>query len=287
MWDSFAPMTQGMTSAQEWTGPVGDVWAQEWRRTDRSFSDLTAELVPAILAIAPDAGRAIDIGCGAGETAIALAAAKPNLAVTGIDISDGLLAIAQTRAEALPNLHFEAGDAATSAASHAPIDLYISRHGVMFFDDPRAAFTALRAAASDRARLIFSCFRDWSENGFAHAIAALTGDGPPPPDAPGPFAFADKDKVATLLAQSGWQGIEAWPVDFSYVAGATEKPGDDPVADAVSFLRRIGPAARAIRAAPEEQRPALIAALTALCEQHRDGDTVRLSAAAWIWTASA
>ena len=27
-----------MTDASEWTGPVGDVWAAEWRRTDRSFA---------------------------------------------------------------------------------------------------------------------------------------------------------------------------------------------------------------------------------------------------------
>ena len=272
-----------MTTAQEWTGPVGDVWAQEWRRTDRSFSGLTAELVPAILAQAPDSGQAIDIGCGAGETAIALASAKPDLAVTGIDISAELLAIAKARAGALPNLEFEVGDAASNAATHAPVDLYQSRHGVMFFDDPRAAFTRLRAAASDTARLIFSCFRDWHDNGFAHVIAALTGEGPPPPDVPGPFAFADKDKVTRLLDQCGWTGIEARPVDFSYIAGQ----GDDPVADALSFLRRIGPAARAIRAAPEDQRPALIAALTKICETHRQGDAVLFPAAAWIWTARA
>ena len=272
-----------MTTATEWTGPVGDIWAQEWRRTDRSFSDLNAELIPAILDLAPDSGHAIDIGCGAGETAIALASAKPDLSVTGIDISPELRTIAQSRAGALPNLHFETGDAATSVEAHAPVGLYLSRHGVMFFDDPVTAFTGLRAAASDQARLIFSCFRDWHDNEFAHVIAALTGEGPPSPDAPGPFAFADKDKVTRILSQSGWTGIEARPVDFSYIAGQ----GEDPVADALSFLRRIGPAARAIRSAPDDQRPALIAALTQICEKHRQGDTVRFAAAAWIWTARA
>lgn len=271
-----------MTDINEWRGPVGDVWAEEWQRTERSFGELTAQLVPAIIEAAPERGRSVDIGCGAGETSIGLAAARHGVAVTGIDISDGLLEIARHRAEGLHNIAFEHGDAASRASAHAPVDLYISRHGVMFFDDPIAAFTAFREAAASGGRLIFSCFRDWTLNSFAAEIIGLVG-GDAPGTEPGPFAFASKDYVAALLARSGWQAAQALPVDFDYIAGQ----GEDPVADAMSFMRRIGPAARAIRAAPEHDRPALIDGLRRICEDHRDHDMVKFPSAAWIWTASA
>lgn len=272
-----------MTDINEWTGPVGDVWAQEWQRTDRSFGELNALLFPAIIAAAPEHGTAIDIGCGAGQTAIALAAARAKLDITGIDISEGLLEVAHHRAEDLPNVRFEHGDASAAATGHAPVDLYISRHGVMFFDDPLRAFAAFRKVASPDARMVFSCFRDWTLNSFAFEIAKLANDGAPSPDAPGPFAFASEQKVEDLLTKAGWRDAHATPVDFNYIAGQ----GDDPVADAVSFMRRIGPAARAIRAVEEEKRPAIIDGLREICEAHRNGDAVLFPAAAWIWTARA
>ena len=270
-----------MTGAFDWQGKVGDVWAAESRRTDRSFTELTARLHARIIAVAPDTGRVVDIGCGAGQTSIALALAKPGLAVTGIDLSGDLLAIAQSRAERTSNVTFVHDDAVNGAANCAPVDRYVSRHGVMFFDDPVAAFVAFRTAASPNGRIVFSCFRDWTLNGFAYDISKLADNVAPKPDAPGPFAFADEYKVAKMLANSGWKNAEAAAIDFSYIAGE----GDDPVGDAVSFMRRIGPASRAIADAAADERPALIDGLHQICKDHLHGDRVLFPAAAWIWSA--
>lgn len=57
-----------MTSGQDWQGRVGDVWAAEWQRTERSFADLARHLDKAIAGVAPNRGRALDIGSGAGST---------------------------------------------------------------------------------------------------------------------------------------------------------------------------------------------------------------------------
>jgi SAM-dependent methyltransferase len=275
-------MTSIMTNVGEWGGQVGDVWAQEWQRTDRSFTELNARFFPMIAAMAPATGRVIDIGCGAAETAISLAQAKPGLDITGIDISPSLLEIARSRAKGFGKIDFVLGDAAAQAACHAPVDLYFSRHGVMFFDDPVAAFTAFREAASAEGRIIFSCFRDWSLNGFAYEISKLTDDAAPT-DAPGPFAFASQDRVAAILDTSGWRDAKALAVDCSYIAGR----GEDPVGDAMSFMQRIGPAARVIRLADQERRPAIVDGLRRICEDHRQGDYVLFPAAMWIWTARA
>lgn len=273
-----------MTDAFAWQGRTGDVWAEEWCRTDRSFADLSRHLDAAIAAAAPIDGRALDIGCGAGATGLALAAARPSLAIQGVDLSDGLVAVATRRAAAanIANARFTVGDAA--APSGGPFDFAFSRHGVMFFDDPVAAFTAIRAAMAPGAPLVFSCFRTAAENGWAVALAqALARSAPPPGTAPGPFAFADPGRVSAILAAAGWRDAVPQAIDFAYVAGA----GDDPVGDALTLFRRIGPAARALAEAPEADRPPMVAALRAMLESYIHADTVRFTAAAWIWSARA
>ncbi|MDB5677605.1 class I SAM-dependent methyltransferase [Sphingomonas bacterium] len=272
-----------MFSTDEWTGRTGDVWADEWRRTDRSHANLTPALNAAILASAPEAGRAIDLGCGAGETAIALAIARPRLAVTGLDVSPNLIAVASQRGAGIANLGFTVAD--TSAIDPATAaDLFVSRHGVMFFADPVAAFSKIRIAAQPGARLVFSCFRARSANRWAMLSDDLLGPTAPPAGyVPGPFGFADRDFVADVLARSGWAGAEVRPLDFDYLPGA----GDDPIADAVDFFSRIGPVARALAEQPADRRPALIERLRELLAPFAAHGVVALPAAAWIWTATA
>lgn len=275
-----------MTDASQWIGPVGDVWAAEWQRTDRSFAGLAPHLnAAAIRAVAGiPAPHILDIGCGAGATSLALARALPQAEVTGIDLSPGLVAIATERAAGIANLSFAQGPVETLVAGQAPVDLFVSRHGVMFFPDPVAAFAALRAAAAPRGRLVFSCFRSVALNLWASEIQAEIFGTPPPPSpayVPGPFAFADPDRVRALLTEAGWRVVEAVPVDFSYRAGQ----GDDAVADALSFFSRIGPSAPVLRAAAPMERAAMIGRITAVLERHRSGDVVDFPAAAWLWSA--
>jgi len=271
-----------MTSAYDWAGRVGDTWADEWRRTDLSFADLSPRLDAAILAAAPETGKAVDIGCGAGGTAIALAAARPGLSIVGIDLSPTLVDAARDRSAAYPNLRFEVGDA--SALGDRAADLLFSRHGVMFFADPVAAFTRLRDAATANARLVFSCFRDVTFNPWAiETAAAVTGAAPVRPGtAPGPFAFADADHVHSILTASGWTG-EAQAMDYSYRAGE----GPHALDDALAFFSRIGPAAAQLRDLDDTAREAARTRLRdALAVRLRD-DTVDFPASAWIWSCRA
>jgi SAM-dependent methyltransferase len=275
-----------MTEASDWLGRVGDVWASEWERTDRSFADLAASLDAAILAAAPaGAGTALDIGCGAGATSIALAAARPDLSVIGVDLSQTQLAVARERATDLGNLQFVEGDVLRAAAAHAPIDLFVSRHGVMFFADPVAAFAALHAAAAPGARLVFSCFRTPEENAFSHEIAIAVAGAPPLPrgTAPGPYAFADPVRVAGILAAAGWADAKPCAIDYLHRAGQ----GDDPVGEAVAYFSRIGSAAPLLRAMSPPEREAARTRIAAVCAAHRRADAVDFPAAAWLWTARA
>lgn len=275
-----------MTFARDWAGAVGEIWADEWRRTDRGFSAMTPYLDAAILAAAPERGNAIDIGCGAGGTSIALARARPGLTVTGIDLSPALVETARSRGAGCGNLSFRVADATAASDLDGTADLLVSRHGVMFFDDPVAGMTALRRLAVPGGALVFSCFDSVTRNRFAaDPIAAVTGREPQPATgyAPGPFGFADPDFVTATLTAAGWGELHREAVAFGYRVGA----GDDPVGDAVNFFSRIGPSAPLLREASPDDRPAMIARLTETVRQHLHDGAVDFPAAVWLWSARA
>jgi SAM-dependent methyltransferase len=271
-----------MTDAGEWRGRTGRSWAAEWRRTDRSFAPLTERLLQRSREFA--FGSVLDVGCGAGELSLALARGRPQCRVTGVDISPQLVGTAQERGTSLGNVAFEVGDAATwrPEPGRAP-ELLVSRHGVMFFDDPRSAFGHLAQIAAPGAGLLFSCFRDPAQNPFFTEVARLLPDSAPPadPHAPGPFAFADPARVEAILTDAGWQGVVFDPFDLAMVVGA----GADPVEDAVTYFSTIGPAARAAAELPPEEADRLQDAVRNLARRHRLDGMVALRAATWVVTA--
>ena len=271
-----------MTDANEWLGRTGQSWAEQWRRTDRSFGPLTEHLLARTRGFAFDS--VLDVGCGAGELSLAVARGRPHVAVTGLDIAPQLIEVARERGALLPNASFEAGDAAVwqPADGFVP-DLLVSRHGVMFFDDSVAAFAHLGAIAAPGAGLLFSCFRDRTENPFFTEAARLlpTPEAPPPPGAPGPFAFADRKHVTGILERAGWTEVAFEPFDFAMIAGG----GEDPVADAVEYFSVIGPAARAASELAPDQRARFLVRLRELAERNLYEGLVSLRAAVWIVTA--
>lgn len=271
-----------MTNAYDWQGAVGRNWAAEWQRTDRSFAELNAVLVDRIVARARPGSRILDIGCGAGATSLALAQRLPEAELVGIDLSHSLVEAAIAR-NSFSNLRFEVEDATRWSGGDWQPDLLVSRHGVMFFDDPVAAFSHFATVAAQGAQLTFSCFSARSDNQWAADIPALLPVQPQPADpfAPGPFAFADHEHVRDLLSRAGWKDAEAEPVAFSYVAGS----GEDPVADAMDFFSRIGPAAPVIRTLSGEEKTAFDDRLSQLLCNRLANGAVSFHAAAWIWSA--
>jgi hypothetical protein len=161
-------------------------------------------------------------------------------------------------------------------------DLLVSRHGVMFFPDPQAAFSNLAGLAASHAGLLFSCFRDRAANPFFSEVARLlpTPLIPGGPHEPGPFAFSDASRVHAILEAAGWREVKFEPYDFAMVAGT----GDDPVEDAVGYFSRIGPAARALAELQTDERARFADRVRALAERNLSGGIVSLRAAVWIVT---
>ena len=272
-----------MTSEEEWQDTVGRSWAAMYLQTDRSFAGLTTRLLERIAPLS--GGVIVDLGCGAGELSLSLATSRPRARIAGLDISPELIEVARWRAGPVANAEFLVANAASWKREGFVPDLLVSRHGVMFFADPTAAFAHLQAIAATGAHLVFSCFRASGENPWASDLARLlpadSETRQPDSQESGPFAFARPERVREILEAAGWRDIAFEPCDYTYIAGE----GDDPVADAKAFFARIGPAAAAMRRLAEDGRAALQANLRSWLETHRKGNRVTFPAAAWIVSA--
>ena len=137
--------------ATAWDGPDGEYWVAHQARFDASIAPHHAELMAAA-AIAPGE-RVLDIGCGNGRTSRdAARAAGENGAVLGVDLSGPMLAKAEQLAkdEGIGNLRFEQADAQVYPFEAGAFDVVISRFGVMFFEDPVAAFANIASGARRR-----------------------------------------------------------------------------------------------------------------------------------------
>src|SRR5262245_9063864 len=195
--------------AKLWKGSGGQGWVEAQVVLDRMFEPFEDLLVAAVSA--RSRGRVLDVGCGTGSTTLAFARVLgPDGHPVGIDISDPMLAAARARADRERiSATFICASAEDYAFEPAVFDTVVSRFGVMFFNDSVRAFANLRRAATAGGGLRFIAWRSASENPFMttaeRAAASLLPELPARrPDGPGQFAFADGQRVHTILEDSGW-----------------------------------------------------------------------------------
>jgi len=268
-----------------WNGRAGSIWTEFQERLDALFAPLTAAALQAAGAAAGE--RVLDVGCGCGETVLALARSVGHGGrVLGLDISEPMAARARQRiaAEGLGNAEIVIADAAAHSFSGAKTDLLFSRFGVMFFADPVAAFANLRRAMKPAGRLAVAVWRPLAENPWAHVPLAAAAPllpplSPPDPLAPGPFAFADADRVHRILSAAGWREIGCTRHDAPMRLSAAGR-----LDQAAEFATRVGPLARALADAPPELRPQARALVAAALATHDGPDGVSLPGSIWIVT---
>lgn len=264
-----------------WNEQAGPKWAAMQRQLDAQLEPLGAAAIDALDLRAGE--RVLDVGCGAGATALALAERVRPGEVVGVDISAPLLALARERAAGVADLRFALADAQTAVFAGPPFDVVFSRFGVMFFADPVAAFVNLRAALRPGGRLGFVCWRPMRDN--AWIMAPLTAAmphlpaplEPPLPDAPGPFAFADGARTRGILERAGFVAVDVAPYDCELTLGTGSS-----LDDAVETALQIGPLGRALSAAGDDLCETIRGVVREALARHEGPRGVTLSAAAWL-----
>jgi SAM-dependent methyltransferase len=271
---------------QYWKEDGGPRWVENAVLFDTMLTDAEQVLLGAARPAAGD--RVLDIGCGFGTTTLEMAdAVGPSGAVTGVDLSDAMVERLQERASetGATNVRGLVADVQTAELDGGAFDLAVSRMGVMFFDDPVAAFANVRRALASSGRLVFVCWRSPRENQWVSVvIGAVLSAGvkfePPAPGAPGPFAFADGDRVGQILADAGYRDVAVEPVDGRVTMGAGQ--GLDA---AVRHASLTGEARRVLDALGEADRERALGAVRAAMAPLMEDGAVRMGAAYWVVTA--
>jgi SAM-dependent methyltransferase len=264
-----------------WNEASGPEWLTLEEEFDTALAPFSAEL---LRRAAPALGEhVLDVGCGFGTTTMAFAAAVGARGrVMGLDLSAPLLDRARTRSQAqgITNVIWREDDAQNATLPGEHFDLVASRFGVMFFDDPVAAFTNLAGAAKPGGRLRFVCWQAKESNPWytfpSEALAPYIELPPPPSGGPGPFALAEAERVRLLLDEAGWSETTVDPFEPSMLEGAG--------GDVDRVLRHMvrGPVAAALRNAPPAARAAGLDALRASISARTVDGEVTFPTAAWM-----
>jgi SAM-dependent methyltransferase len=269
--------------AEDWNGASGREFIEQRERHEGVLGRLRARLLAA--AAIQDGEYVLDVGCGCGETTILAARAAGSGHALGADFSRIQVAEARRLAAAagVANARFEVADAQVYPFEAGVFDVVLSSFGVMFFDDPAAAFGNLRRALRRGGRLAFACWRTRAENpvfttGYAEAAVALgLGEMPVPGAA---FSLAGTGRVGALLSGAGFGGIEFAAVDEPMLIGRD--------VDDVLRYERASPAATEVLAGLS---PAQAAELTRLVRDrlaaYAAPGGVTMPGAAWLVTAQA
>jgi len=278
-----SPTSPNADQITYWNARAGNTWASMQKRLDAQIGAIGLR---ALDVLAPRAGECvIDIGCGCGTTSFEIARrVGPSGHVTAIDISQPMLEVARRDAEQnhVGNVSFLEADAQTYSFEPASYDALFSRFGVMFFADPVTAFKNLRAALKPQSgRLAFVCWRPLKENPWMAvplkaAMQHLPPQEPADPLAPGPYAFADAERVKRILGQAGFGEIAATAHDQQVEMGRLDQ--------AVEHCTRFGPLGRLLLEHPDAVAPVMQTLHKTLAEHISDG-VVRMDSAVWIVTA--
>jgi SAM-dependent methyltransferase len=266
-----------------WNEAAGETWAAREDGLDQVIAPI-GERVLALAAASPGE-KVVDIGCGCGATTLELARqVGPEGAVLGVDVSCPMLgrALARAKARGLTQTDFVLADAQIAQLGREEFDLLFSRFGVMFFAEPTIAFANLRRMLRAGGRLAFVCWQSIQRNPWmlvpSLAIARHVQLSPPEPGQPGPFAFADPERLRGILSSAGFAEIRIEGAELSLAPG-----GGDPDR-AVEFALEIGPGAAALRAAgvgPEIRARAADSIREAIAPFLQQG-TLQMPAAVWL-----
>jgi len=269
--------------AEAWNGASGRHFIEQRERHELMRDRLTARLLAG--AQIEDGETVLDIGCGCGDVTILAARAASGGHALGADLSQIQIAEARRLAASagIANATFEVADAQVHPFQPGIYDLALSNFGVMFFEDPAAAFGNLRRALRRGGRLAFLCWRSRDENpfftvGFAEAAAALNLRELPGP--PAAFSLAGTGRVRALLSGARFGGIEFAKVDEPMLIGRD-------VEDVIEYERASPSAIGLLTGLSAAQAAELTEHVRDSLTEYASPGGVVMPGAAWLVTARA
>jgi SAM-dependent methyltransferase len=248
----------------------------------------------ALRVVAPAPGeRALDIGCGFGDTVQQLAElVGPEGSVLGVDAAPRFIETAREEAaqSGVRNVRFDVVDVEAHSFDER-FDLAFSRMGTMFFANPVAALRNVRKALVPGGRLAMAVWRSKVENECFYRGQLVTERFVSKPDeydeptcGPGPFSMGNADTTSGILVSAGFEHISLLRCDKPILIGLD-------LDEAVELVMSIGPAGEILRLAGEQaahlHEPVAAALREDMAEWVAPDGKVLAPASTWIVTADA
>jgi SAM-dependent methyltransferase len=273
--------------AEYWNERAGAKWVALQSFIDAQIGPLGLEAIERLGAI--EGARVLDLGCGCGSTTLELARRVGDAgAVLGVDLSRPMLdrAARSARESGVTNAVFRQADV-QSEGFDEEFDAAFSRFGVMFFADPVAAFSNVRRTLRAGGTLSFVCWRAMDQNEWmmVPAMAALRHLPPPDlpaPGAPGPFAFAERERVEKILATAGFVDVAIERLDRELSVGSGR-----PLAEIVEVVMQMGPAGRLLQDAGDETKQRVAESITEALKPFGGDGGLKMKGASWLVQARA
>jgi ubiquinone/menaquinone biosynthesis C-methylase UbiE len=265
--------------ANSWDGDDGDHWTQYDEIYNGAVSRHHRHFMHAA-AIRPT-DRALDIGCGTGQSTRDAGRVASSGSALGVDLSSRMIDRARQRArdEGLTNVAFEQLDAQAHSFQREAFDVAISRFGAMFFSDPAAAFRSISAALRPDGRLVLLTWQPFEKNVWIRSIrdAFAAGRELPgePSGRPGPFGLAEELHIRQVLADAGFVAVSLDEIYEPMWFGRA-------VEDAFAFWTSTGLDRGLLGDADEALRSRAYTSLRDLFATHKTDEGVLLDSAAWL-----
>ncbi len=264
-----------------WNSEGGAQWVENQEMMDRNLEVFVTSLLKR--ANIKPGMSILDIGCGCGGSTFK--ALEAGASLTGVDISEQMIERARERAKEIGgDIEFLVADAMTYQWSKQ-YDLVISRFGVMFFEDPVAAFSNILSALRPGGKICFICWQPPKENPWITLpMSAVRPYLPPPeptdPNAPGMFGLADPERTRQILGSAGFEDILCEDVRL------INQMADGTVEGTVQFMTEIGPLRRQLGEMSEADRDNALSAMKKVLSENLSDGKVRLGAGCWILSAT-
>ncbi len=268
-------------ASSEWAASRGEKWLASIVGTEAMLAPIDQPLLHALQLTEPC--TIADIGCGGGATTLEmLRAAPPGSTAYGFDISPALIDFARQRQ---PNIAFHVADVAKTPPPQL-YDRLTSRFGIMFFDDPRAAFANLARWLKPGGRFAFATWDYPAANPWIKDVGRIASQfvelPPLDPAAPGPFRYAEASVLLTLLELSGFADLNVTNWQGPLAIGGGLAP-----AEAATFaLGAFSSFNELLTAAGEPVYHQAHQSLNAHFAQKRQNGIVQLDASVHIFTGS-
>lgn len=195
----------------DWAAARSDKWRRQLAGLEAMLAPIDEPLIKALALTAPV--RIADVGCGSGATTLEVCRRAPAGSVAhGLDLSPALIEVARRRHDTHDSsVAFDVADMGTMAPPEQRYDRLISRLGVMFFNDPPAAFVNLRRWLVPGGRFAFAVWGPVVDNVWMTAVRAAVAEAidlaPIEPSAPGPFRYGDVVPLVSLLVRAGFVDV--------------------------------------------------------------------------------